>query len=176
MNDVLLDAARNSITQSLHVQHSEKGQLSDPRAENVSFEYSVSQNVLKLTCHAPFANIYASVKVLVNETSSEVLKNLYPDRSLWTSIDIDNVEIEYDQAYSDEVKECARRIKGIDDKFSISDIPIPRRVDPGPKFEHQTIELINALVLSNPVAANAAINELATLNGVGKLQVIERLR
>jgi hypothetical protein len=176
MNDVLLDPAGHSITQSLHVQNSEHGQLTDPRPENVTFEYSVVQNVLKLTCHAPFANIHATIKVLVNETSPEVVKNLYPDRSLWTSIDIDNVEIEYDPTYNDELKECARRIKGINDRFSISDLEVPRRVDPGPKFEHETIELINALVLSNPAAANAAINELATLKNVGKLQVIERLR
>jgi hypothetical protein len=176
INDALLNPAAHAITQSLHVQHSENGELSDPRAENVSFEYSVVQNVLKLTCHAPFANIHASIKVLVNESSSEVLKNLYPDRSLWTGIDIDNVEIEHDETYNEEVKECARRIKGIEDRFSISDAPIPRRVDPGPKFERETIELINALVLSNPAAANAAINELAVLNSVDKLQAIERLR
>ena len=176
LNDELLNPAGHSITQSLHVQHPESGQLSDPRSENVPFEYSLAQNVLKLACHAPFANIRAGIKVLVNETSPEVLKNLYPDRSLWTSVDIDNVEIEHDQAYIDEVKECARRIKGINDKYSLSDTPVPRRVDPGPKFGEETLELINALILSNPVAANAAISELAGLKSVGKLQVIEQLR
>ena len=158
------------------MQRAESGKLADPKTEGVAFEYALAQNMLKLTCHAPFANIHAGIKVLVNETSPEVLKNLYPDRSLWTSVHIDNVEIEHDQAYIDEVKECARRIRGISDKYAISDLAVPRRVDPGPRFEEETLELINALILSNPAAANAAIGELARLNNVGKLQVIERLR
>ena len=68
----------------------------------------------------------------MSETASEVLENLYPDRSRWTSIDIDNVEIEYDQAYYDEVKECAKRIKGINDKFSIRNFPSLAGWTPGP--------------------------------------------
>jgi hypothetical protein len=176
VNDELLDPARNSITQKLSVQRAESGELADPQAEDVAFEYALAQNVLKLKCQAPFANIHAGIKVLVNETSPEVVKNLYPDRSLWTSVDIDNVEIEHDQAYIDEVKECARRIRGISDKYSLSDMAVPRRVDPGPRFGEETVELINALILSNPVAANAAIGELARLKNVGKLQVIQQLR
>jgi hypothetical protein len=176
VNDELLNPAGNSITQKLSVQRAESGKLSDPQAEDVAFEYALAQNVLKLTCHAPFANIQAGIKVLVSESSREVLKNLYPDRSLWTSVDIDNVEIEHDQAYNDEVKECARRIRGISDKYSLSDMAVPRRVDPGPRFGEETLELINALIIANPVAANAAIGELARLKNVGKLQVIEQLR
>ena len=82
MNDELLNPAGHSITQKLSVQRAESGELADPQAEDVAFEYALAQNVLKLTCHAPFANIHAVIKVLVNETSPEVLKNLYPDRSL----------------------------------------------------------------------------------------------
>ena len=70
----------------------------------------------------------------------------------------------------------AKRIRGINDRFSLSDMEVPHRVDPGPRFGDETINLINALILANPAAANAAINELARLSNVGKLKVIERLR
>lgn len=176
LNDHPLSPTAHSIAQTLNVQQATGGALADPRAELIVFEYAITQNVLKLTCHAPFANIRAGIKVLVNESSPQVLQSLYPDRSLWTSVDIDNVDIEHDQAYLDEQKECARRIRGINDKFSISDMAVPRRVDPGPRFGEETLELINALVLSNPVAASAAIGELARLKNVSNLRVIEQLR
>ncbi|MEP6873796.1 MAG: hypothetical protein ABI887_05485 [Burkholderiales bacterium] len=176
VNDKLLNLGGSSITQTLSVQHAEHGELSGARPDSVPFECSVVANVLKLTCHAPFANIHAVIKVVVNETSTEVLQSLYPDRSLWMSVDIDNVKIEYDQAYIDQMKECVKRIRGISDRFSISDMVVPHRVDPGPKFGKETIDLINALILANPVAANSAINELARLKNVGKLDVIAVLR
>ena len=63
---------------------------------------------------------------------------------------------------------------------SMMDIPksrkLPHLVDPGPKFGVNVINVIDALMVSNPTAANAVINEVARLGNVGKKEVIEQLR
>ena len=176
LNDVPLDPARSTLTQTVSAKHPERGSLSKPQPESITFRYFQAQNVLKLICDDPFAGISATVKVLVSESSPEVLKSFYPDRSLWTNVNIDNVSVEHDQAYIDEQKACAKRIKGIDDHVSISEAPVPHRVDPGPRFGVDAIDVINALVLSNPAAAVAVINEVARLGNVGRLDVIKRLK
>jgi len=115
------------------------------------------------------------VKVLVTESSQEVLQNLYPDRSLWTSIVFNNVTIEHDQSYIDEEIACAKRIKQLNDQYAKSR-KLPHLVDPGPKFGVDVINVIDALMVSNPAAANAVINEVARLGNIGKTEVIKQLK
>lgn len=176
LEDVALDPAGSTITLPLHAKHEEKGELSDARTESITFRYLQSGSTLKLICNDPFASIAPGIKVQVSEASPEVLKSFYPERSIWTNLRIDNLSIEHDQRYIDEQKACAKRIRGINDRFSLSNMEIPHGVDPGPRFGVDTIDLINALVLSNPVAANAAINEVAKLRNIGRLDVIKHLR
>jgi len=177
LNDQLLDPAKNSIMLNLNVKVAEHGELSAAKPENINFSYEnkPGSNKLKISCDEPYSGISAIVKVVVSESSHEVLQNLYPDRSLWTSIRFDNVTIEHDQAYIDEEIACAKRIKDLDDQYAKSQKP-PHLVDPGPKFGVDVINVIDALVLSNPAAANAVINEVARLGNVAKKEVIGQMR
>ena len=162
---------------NLNVKVAERGEFSSAKSENINFNYELKpgSNKLKISCDEPYSGISAIVKVLVTESSHEVLQNLYPDRSLWTGIVFNNVSIEHDQSYIDEEIACAKRIKQLNDQYAKSR-KLPHLVDPGPKFGVDVIDVIDALMVSNPTAANAVINEVARLGNVRKKQVIEQLR
>jgi hypothetical protein len=159
------------------VKVAERGEFSSAKPENINFSYELKpgSNKLKISCNEPYSGISAIVKVLVTESSHEVLQNLYPDRSLWTGIVFNNVSIEHDQSYIDEEIACAKRIKQLNDQYAKSR-KLPHLVDPGPKFGVDVINVIDALMVSNPTAANAVINEVARLGNVGKKEVIKQLR
>ncbi len=177
LNDQLLDPAKNSILLNLNVKVAEHGEFSPAKPQNITLQYDLKSgsNKMKISCDEPYSAISLIVKVLVTESSHEVLQNLYPDRSLWTGIRFNNVSIEHDQAFIDEEIACAKRIKQLNDQYAKSQKP-PHLVDPGPKFGVDVINVINALVLSNPAAANAVINEVARLGNIGKKEVIRQLR
>ena len=177
INDQLLDPSNTSIMLNLNVKVAERGEFSSAKSENINFNYELKpgSNKLKISCDEPYSGISAIVKVLVTESSHEVLQNLYPDRSLWTGIVFNNVSIEHDQSYIDEEIACAKRIKQLNDQYAKSR-KLPHLVDPGPKFGVDVIDVIDALMVSNPTAANAVINEVARLGNVRKKQVIEQLR
>jgi len=177
LNDQLLEPTEHSITLNLNVKAAEHGEFSSAKPENITLSYDLKpgSNKLKISCDEPYSGISAIVKVVVSESSHEVLQNLYPDRSLWTSIQFNNVTIEHDQAYIDEQRACAKRIRDLSDQYAKNRKP-PHLVDPGPRFGVDVINVINALVLSNPAAANAVINEVARLGKIGKKEVIGQLR
>jgi hypothetical protein len=174
INDQYLDPANPQLQFQSSVKSFLHGVPTDPADQNVAVKYIQKQNSIQLTFEQAFAGVYATVKVIVNESSSEVVQNLYPDRSVWTGIAFDNVSVQWDQSYIDELKACVKRIKDINDHYSISQRPIHRR-DPGPQFGVDTITLINELVATNPAAANAVINEVARLGNISKLEILKKL-
>jgi hypothetical protein len=177
LNDQLLDPSKTSITIPLNVKVAEHGDFSAATLENVAFTYENNQgsNKLKISCDEPYSGISPLVKVSVTESSHEVLQNLYPDRSVWTSIVFNNVTIEHDQSYIDEEAACAKRLKQLSDQYAKSLKP-PHLIEPGPRFGVDVINVIDSLMVSNPTAANAVINEVAKLGNVGKKQVIGLLK
>jgi hypothetical protein len=176
INDQLLDPAQSQLQFKAAVRGVSQGALTDPAEQDVMIQYAASQNTLRFTCKQPYAGFYFVVKVMVNESSEDVIANLYPERSVWTGVSFDNVSVQWDQAYYDAQNTCAKRIKDINDHYSISQSPVqPRGPGPGPEFGVDTVTLVNALVASNPAVANVVINEIARLGSIGKLDVLKRL-
>jgi len=177
LNDQKLDPAKTSIKLKLFAKTAANGVFAAPKEEiiNINFALQKNSNKLLLNCDEPFSDISAIVKVVVNEGSHEVLQNLYPERSLWTGIEFNNVVILHDQVYIDQENACAKRIKDLSDEYAKSR-KVPHLVDPGPRFGVDVINVIDALVLSNPTAANAVINEVARLGNIGKAEVIKQLK
>ncbi len=175
LNDQPLNPSDAQITIRSKVRVPHNGELSELHDEDVTVQYRITQNKLNLTFNELFSGIYATVKVIVNESSGEVLQNFYPERTVWTSISVNNVEIEWDQAYKDAQNACEKRLDEINDHYAKSHPHIPQR-NPEPDWGISTINLINELVQSNPAAANAAINEVARLGNISKLEVIKKLR
>lgn len=177
LNDQLLDPSNTSVTLTLYAKTAERGEFSPAKPEKINFSYALRQgsNKVKISCDEPYSGISVIVKVLVTEGSHEVLQNLYPDRSIWTGITFNNVTIAHDQSYIDEEVACAKRINQLNDEYAKSR-KLPHLVDPGPRFGVDIINVIDALVLSNPVAANAVINEVAKLGNIEKKNVISLLK
>jgi hypothetical protein len=140
----------------------------------VVIQYTSAQNTLKFTCKQPYAGFYFVVKVMVNESAQDTAARLYPERSVWTGVGFDNVSVQWDQAYYDAENACARRIKEINDHYSISQSPVHPR-GPDPQFWVDTVTLLNELITSNPAVANVVINEVARLGNIGKVDVLKRL-
>jgi hypothetical protein len=176
INDQLLDPAQSQLQFRAAVRGVSQGVLTDPAEQDVVIQYAASQNTLRFTCKQPYADFYVVVKAMVSESSEDVIANLYPERSVWTGVSFDNVSVQWDQAYYDAQNTCARRIKDVNDHYSISQSPVQTGgPGPGPEFGVDTVTLVNALVASNPAVANAVINEIARLGNVGKLDVLKRL-
>jgi hypothetical protein len=131
---------------------------------------------LELVTSAPFSGIYITVKVIANESSREVVQTLYPDQSVWTGLSFNNIQIEWDQAYVEDLAKCWKKFWDIDRRFSKSQpVRIPK-ADPGPKFEGVKVNvLLKELVQKNPAVANAVIDEVANLAGISRLDVLKKL-
>ncbi len=175
INDIPLDISKTFIKVPLAVKVPQNGNLDTLSNEEILINYQLNQNMLKLSLNQHFAGIYISLSVIVNESSTEVLQNMYPDRSIWTGISINNVSIEWDQAFNQAQKACSKRIHDVNDHYSISESPVPQR-GPQPGWEVDTGELLNEMVRTNPALANIMINEVARIGNISKLDVIKRLR
>jgi hypothetical protein len=118
----------------------------------------------------------ATIKVIANETSSEVMQNLYPDQSVWTSVGFNNIQIEWDKDYVEDLAKCWKKFRDIDRRFSKSHpVKIPKP-DPDPRFDDLRINvLLQRLVEKNPALANAVIDEVANLAQISRLDVLKRL-
>ena len=176
VNDQELDPSNASLNLMIHVQTALDGQLQKAQSQNVAFQYRVIQNRLELTTSAPYSGIYVSVKVIANESSHEVMQNLYPDQSVWTSVNFNNIQIEWDLGYVEDLAKCWKKFRDIDRKFSKSQpfkIPKP---DPDPRFDDLRVNvLLQQLVQTNPAVANAVINEVANLAQISRLDVLKQL-
>ena len=177
INDQLLHTTSSNLIFNTSVRTMVNGEQSAPFMHNVNVAYVQTQNSIRLTFADDFVDVSATIKVVVNESSVEVLQNLYPDRSVWTGISFSNVTVEWDQTYQDDQAACGRRLKDIASEYArqVSQVP-PHRPDPGPEFGVNVVRLIDELMLVNPTAANAVINEVARLGNVGKLEIIKKLR
>jgi hypothetical protein len=117
---------------------------------------------LDLAVGAPYADIDLPIRVEVNETSREVMRNLYPVSSATISAAIDNLEIEWDEAYQQAQWNCWK--KYISDKAKVV-IPFeprrPRR-DRRPQYVDITPErLVRDLMYRDPRIAIEVANEIA---------------
>jgi hypothetical protein len=175
INDQLLDPAQTYIAMNMQVKAPEDGQWSVPQTQEVVITYQINANKLTLKIYANYSGIYITVKAVVNETSTNVVQSLYPDRSIWTGMTLNNVDIEWEQAYNDAQNACGRKVAEINKHYSISEIAVKPNPDPEPGWGI-AVKVINELLEANPAAANAVINEVAKLQNVSKVDVIKRLR
>jgi hypothetical protein len=176
VDDLELNPATPSITLNLQGRMAVDGQFQKPELRSIVFNYQVTGNRLDLATSAPFSGIHVTVKVVANETSREVLQNFYPDRSVWTSVQFNNVRIEWDARYVEDLAKCWKKFRDIDRKFSKSQPHVIPKPDPGPRFDDLRVDvLLQQLVERNPAVANAVIDEVARLTRITRLDVLKRL-
>jgi len=54
-----------------------------------------------------------TVKVIANETSTEVVQSLYPDQSVWTGVSLNSIQIEWDPSYVEDLAKCWKKFRDI---------------------------------------------------------------
>jgi hypothetical protein len=120
VNDQELDPSSTSLSLTLQVQDADAGQLQKPQSETVVFQYRLTQNRLELVTSAPYSGMYVTVKVIANESSTEVVQSLYPDQSVWTGVSFNNIQIEWDPGYVEDLAKCWKKFRDIDRRASIT--------------------------------------------------------
>jgi hypothetical protein len=171
LNDVLLKVppgtTHSQLPLKLTVKLPKDGKLDTFGEKEIIFQYEIIKNSLRLTVNQPFAGIQAALKVVASETSPGVIKNFYPDRTVWTTIYIDNIKVEWDPAYIRNLVKCwQKRLKEkVHQEKPVFTIPVP---EPDPRFNDgvEVHQLLSHLVKVNPAIASIVIDEFAKLRDV----------
>jgi hypothetical protein len=139
----------------------------------VPIEYDIGPDRLTLSCDPQIGNFSLVIEVKSVETSPEVMKNFYEDRSVVTSVNFDNVALEWDDNYKQRQKECEDAVEGVNRKH----IPqrkfgVPKPDDP---FGVRNFEaVINELGEVSLGLANAVVDEVAKVANTIKGQISKR--
>jgi hypothetical protein len=134
------------------------GHLMNPSAlHTVQCNYQVKSGRLELNVLSAFADITLGIEVTVGETSPSVMKNFYPDRTLWTSVRADNLGIEWDGAYQAAAEDCWKRLRSLSNQIPKFVVPHGGPGDPDPPYFEQIgiREIIRVLAERDPQAARA---------------------
>ena len=149
--------------------------MNSPAMHTVHCTYQIKGGRLELHVAGAFADIVLGVELTVGETSPSVMKNYYPNRTLFTSVRADNLGIVWDDAYQAAAAECWKRLK----KYSnqIPELVVPHRPpgDPDPPFFDQirVRELIRILAERDPRSARAIAGVVAERANVTVERVLE---
>ncbi|MFE3195925.1 hypothetical protein ACFXHA_43485 [Nocardia sp. NPDC059240] len=114
-------------------------QFGVPTTRKLGCNYLVNQGRLEFRITDLYADIEINVRVTVNETSHEVMQNYYPERGMWTSIRLDNIDVEWDQAYQHAAQACWERMREFSQRMRHR--PPGGIPKPGPPRERIVIEL-----------------------------------
>jgi hypothetical protein len=158
---VALDPTANAVDLSVQCRDANGYRLTAPAVRTVHCTYQINGGRLELAVRSPFADIGLGIDLTVGESSPSVMKNYYPDRSLFTTIRADNVVIEWDAAYQAASQDCWKRLRAFNDRFQKSAVPHPG--DPEQRFIDRVgiSELIRELVERDPRAAFAVAATIA---------------
>jgi len=154
---VTLDpAAGGTVDLSVQCRDVNGHELTAPGMRTVRCTFQINGGRLELAVKSAFADIVLGVELTVSESSPSVMKNYYPDRSLFTNIRADNLAIEWDAEYRAASAACWKRLRDFNDRFQEQAVPRPKG-DPDPPFVEQigVRELIRVLVERDPRAAYA---------------------
>ncbi|MDH6244424.1 hypothetical protein [Mycobacterium sp. OTB74] len=178
LENVWLDPAGSGVEIEVPCRDVDGHELGPPVVRRVGCQYQINGGRLELAFAAnEFADINIGVRVVVGESSPEVMKNFYPERSIFTTIRVDNLEIEWDDRYQEAQLRCWKKFLDIERQFSKSlppIPPIPPIPEPDPRLDDRTIALLQWLIQSNPVAATAAIDAVAQVANISRAQELRQ--
>lgn len=175
LENVLLNSTASPVALDVPCRDASGHEIGSPAVHRVHCTFKIEGGRLEFNTTGAFADITLTVRVVVSESSSEVMQNYYPDRSLFTSVRAENLAIEWDSHYEEDKRRCKKIFVDIDRRFSesrTSPVPIP---DPGPRLDDRTVAVLQSLIQSNPAAASAAIDAVAQVAGISRLQVLMQM-
>ncbi|WP_432560550.1 hypothetical protein [Granulicoccus sp. GXG6511] len=117
------------------------------------------------------------LEVTVAETSPEVVKNVYPDRTVATSLAWEVTTIEWDAAYEAGLRRCRQVVDEVERKRI--PIPLPSLGPKGLAVDRtlpSVMDVLDGLLESNPAAANAIIEQVGKSGGPSPLELVAELQ
>ena len=174
----VLDPAGNSLSLQVSCRDNAGPVMNSVAVHTVACTYKVDRGRLELSVASPFADIVLGIEVVVAETSPSVMKNFYPDRTLWTSVHADNLSIEWDAEFQAASNDCWNRLRGVSTRFQEVHVTLPGLGSPDPPDLGQVDvgEVIRVLLERDPQAARAVAGVVADRATVSTDEVIEAAR
>ncbi|MEP7345013.1 MAG: hypothetical protein ABI877_07095, partial [Gemmatimonadaceae bacterium] len=134
----------------------------------VAMNYTVGPDRLTIGCRPEVGNFSVLVEVKSVETSKEVLKNFYEDRTSVTRLRFDNVKLVWDDNYKQHVKECQDALDGVNAKH----IPQRKVGVPHPEDPFGIVGNLRGLVDEfahvSATVTNAVIDEVGRIVTIAK--------
>jgi hypothetical protein len=139
----------------------------------VPIKYSVDADRLTMSCDPEIGNFSLVIEVKSVETSPEVMKNFYEDKSVVTSVHFNNVALEWDDNYKKRQKECKDALEAVNKKhIPQRKVRVPRPEDP---FQVRNIEaLISEIYDVSLGVSKAVVDEVVRVANIVKGQISKR--
>lgn len=144
----------------------------------VTIAYTIGGDRLTIGCNPDVGNFSLFVEVKSVETSPSVLKNVYEDKTIVTSVGFKNVKLEWDANYKNALKACEDALERVNEKH------IPPRTTTRPTPEDPFLRVQQVETLINEFAsvsidiglgvANAVVGAMAQLGNIVKGQFSKR--
>jgi hypothetical protein len=150
-------------------------EISSPAVHRVNCTFKIDGGKLEFNTAGAFADITLTVRVVVSESSPEVMKNYYPDRSLFTTVRAENLSVEWDSEYRAASEACWKTFIDTNTKFQKKIGPRDPKRDPRPPWGDRigVRELIRDLAERDHRSAYAVAAEVARRAGVPTEDVLD---
>jgi hypothetical protein len=146
LENVLLNSASTPVALDVQCREVNGHEVGPPAVHRVSCDFNIDGGRLEFNTAGEFADIALTLRVVVGESSPEVMKNYYPDRSLFTTVRAENRAIEWNAEYWADFEACLR--KSLEQKLEnkVGPPELPQR-DDRPKWGDELVvsELIRDL-------------------------------
>jgi hypothetical protein len=169
LENVLLNSAASPIVLNVQCRDINGHELSPPAMHNVNCVFKVDGGKLEFYVAGALADITLAVRVVVNESSPEVMKNFYPEKSISTTVRAENLAVEWDGKYQADHKACWKTFSDVNTRFQEQERIGPR----DPRRQIEVHELIRNLAERDHRSAYAAAAEVARMSGVPTEDVLE---
>jgi len=176
LNGTVLDPAKNNVNISASVESPGPAGTTTATAL-VPLEYTVGADRLTLSCSPEIGNFSLLVEVRSVESSPGVLKNVYEDRTVVTSVRFGNVRLVWDDNYTRAQKACEDALDAVNRKhIPVRRAGIPKPEDPfrGRPIESLINELANAGADFGLGVARAVVDEVTRVGNIVREQLSRR--
>ena len=173
LENVLLNSATSPLSFDVQCRGVNGHEISPPAVHRVKCTFKIDGGKLELNTAGAFADITLTLRVVVNESSTSVMKNYYPDRSLFTTVRAENLAIEWDPEYQDALTKCWKVFADVNTKYQERSDPR----DPRPAWHRQigVHEIIRDLAERDPKSAFAVATAVARRAGLPTEDVLENV-
>lgn len=163
-----LDPAGSLVTISVPCRDANGHEINPPVERHVSCNFKINRGRLEFNVSDAFADITIPVRVVVNESSPEVMKNYYPERSIFTTVRIDNLEIVWDEEFRNAATDCLKAMRDANTKLKEQILVKDPKRDPRPPWEQKITlpDLIRNLAERDQHAAFEVASEVAKAVGM----------